>query len=523
MESTASSTNNTGSISREYVVELEERIAHLQRENQLLQEKIHYLANQRFGRQSERFNPDQGELFEPPPPTDGEANVEDTITIEAHTRKKGGRRKPPKELPRKRIEHDLPEAEKQCTCGACLERIGEEVSEQYDVVPPVFQVLEHVRFKYACPECEDAGVKTAPKTTPDPLPRHQVSAGLLAWVGTSKYVDGLPLHRQAAILEKRFGVPFTSTTLSQWMIKVSVDLLAPLLLVMEMYLLRVDYLHADETTVQVLEEPGRYPWQKSYFWVRVSGAGPPIILVNYDPSRAGSVANGLFSGFKGYLQTDAYSGYNGVSAQTEVTAVGCWAHARRKFDAVLKSLGRHSKRPEAVLAREALGFIRRLYQIEREIKGKPPEERLHRRQTDSQAVLNELAAWRDQHLDYAAAQGGSLAKAFVYLTNQWDKLVVFVRDERLRLDNNLAERHIRPIANGRKVWLFAKSEDGAHASAAWYSIVETAKANGLEPYHYLRWLFTELPLFLQQGWSLEPLLPWNVTSEQINSPSSRRG
>jgi transposase len=523
MESALVLTAKIGSISPEYVASLEEKIAQFERENRLLQEKIHYLLHHRFGRHSERFNPDQGVLFEPQVPTDAKADVEDTIQIEAHTRKKGGRRKAPRDLPRERVEHHLPQAEKQCTCGACLERIGEEISEQYDVVPPVFRVLEHVRFKYACPVCDDNGVKTAAKSLPDPLPRHQVSPGLLAWIGTGKYVDGLPLHRQASILEKRFGVPFTSTTLSHWMIKVANDLLIPLLVVMEMYLLGEDYLHADETTVQVLGEPARDPWQKSYFWIRVSGAGPPIVIVTYDSSRGGSVANGLFSGFKGYLQTDAYSGYSGVWAQAEVTPVGCWAHARRKFDAVLRSVGRHSQRHEAVLAREALEFIRRLYQIERESKGEAPAERLRRRQTDSQGVLEEMAAWREKHMAYATAIGGSLAKAFVYLTNQWEKLIVFVQDERLALDNNLAERHIRPIANGRKAWLFAKSEDGAHASAAWYSIVETAKANGLEPYHYLRWLFTNLPLYIQSGWPLDPLMPWNVTTEQINAPSSRRG
>ena len=500
------------------IASLQQTIAQLQRENQLLQEKIHYLTHQRFGRQSERFNVDQCVLFEVPAETDSEA-VEEQVTVETHTRKKGGRRKAPKDLPRVRVEHDWPESEKQCTCGACLQRIGEETSEQYDVIPPVFQVLEHVRFKYACPACDEQGVLTAPKA-PDPLPRHQVSPGLLAWVGASKYVDGLPLHRQAAILEKRFGVAFTSTTLAQWMIRVAMDLFEPLLLLLESHLLSVDYLQVDETTVQVLDEPHRRAWQKSYFWVRVSGAGPPIILVNYHPSRAGEVAQSLLSGFEGYLQTDGYAGYNAVSAQTAVVALGCWSHARRKFDAVLKSVGRKS--PAAALAREALGFIRRLYQIEREIKGKPPEERLHRRQTDSQAVLDELARWRDQHLEQAAAYGGVLAKAFVYLNNQWPKLVRFVEDERLHLDNNRAERHIRPIANGRKAWLFAQSPQGAHASAAWYSIVETAKANGLEPYHYLRWLFAELPRHLQQGLSLEPLLPWNVSADQINAPSSTR-
>jgi len=523
MELTATSTETANPISGEYVAELEKRIARQEREIQLLQEKIHYLTDQRFGRRSERFNPNQGELFDAAAPTGAEAEIEAPVEVEAHTRKRGGRRRPPKDLPRVRIEHDLPEEQKRCRCGACLERIGEEVAEQYDVVPPRFQVLAHVRFKYACPLCEDAGVRTAAKSPPDPLPRHQVSAGLLAWLGTSKYVDGLPLHRQAMILETRFGVAFTSTTLAQWMIKAADELLAPLRLLIESALLQIDYLHADETTVQVLDEPGRYPWQKSYFWVRVSGAGPPIVLFDYDPSRGGAVAQRLFGGFRGHLQTDAYSGYNGVWAQPGVTAVGCWSHARRKFDALLKALGRHSRRSEAVLAREALGWIQRLYRIEREIHGQPPEERLRRRQTDSQAVLEELAAWRDRHLGEAAAQGGALARAFSYLTHQWDKLGVFVHDPRLALDNNRAERHIRPIANGRKAWLFAKSEDGAHASAAWYSLVETAKANGLEPFHYLRWLFSELPLYLQQGRSLDLLLPWRVTPEQIKAPASIRG
>lgn len=505
------------------VTELKEVVAQQAREIQLLQEKLHYLLHRHFGRSTEQGNTDQGELFAPPEQETGDPEESDTEEI-TYTRKKGGRVKPPKHLPRVRVEHDLSEADKHCTCGACLQRIGEEVSEQYDVIPPVFQVLEHVRFKYACPACDATGVKTAAKTSPDPLPRHQVSPGLLAWLGASKYVDGLPLHRVAKILDKRFGVAFTSTTLAQWMIKASEELLTPLLLLAETYFAQIDYLHVDETTVQVLDEPDRYAWQKSYFWVRVSGTGPPIIRVDYDPSRAGSVADRLLSVFKGgYLQTDAYAGYNGVVAQPEVVAVGCMAHARRRFDAVLKAVGKHSRRPEAQLAREALGFIRRLYTIEKAIKGKSPVERLRRRQNDSQTVLDEFEQWWRQHLDRAASTGGSLAKAFTYLSNQWDKLTVFVQDERLNLDNNRAERHIRPIANGRKSWLFARSQKGAHASAAWYSIVETAKANGLEPYHYLKWLFTELPRCLQQEQALDPLLPWNVTPEQIRAPTSARG
>ena len=229
------------------------------------------------------------------------------------------------------------------------------------------------------------------------------------------------------------------------------------------------------------------------------------------------VANGLLSAFKGYLQTDAYSGYNGVTAKPEVTSVGCMAHARRKFDAVVKSLSKDSPRPEARLAYQALDYIRRLYRIEKAIKGKSAEERLRRRQTDSQEVLDEFAQWRDGHLEQAVVLGGQIEKAFGYLANQWVALTRFVEDERLNIDNNRAERHIRPIANGRKVWLFARSEQGAHASAAWYSIVETAKANDLEPYHYLRWLFAELPRYLENGLELDPLLPWNVSDEKIRA------
>ena len=493
-----------------------------QREIRLLQEKLHYALHRQFGRSSEQSNPDQKELFSPsddlPPPDEDEEETKIVVR-----RKKGGRRKPPKDLPRVRIEHDLPEADKRCACGACLERVGEETSEQYDVIPPVFRVLEHVRFKYTCPACDEHGVTTAPKATPDPLPRHQASPGLLAWLGTCKYVDGLPLHRVAKILEKRFGVSFTSTTLAQWMIKVSDDLFAPLLLLFETCLAQIDYLHVDETTVQVLSEPERYAWQKSYFWVRVTGTGPPIIRVNYSPSRAGAVASELPSEHKGYLQTDAYSGYNIITSKPEVVGVGCMAHARRKFDAVVKSNGQHSQRPEAILAREALSYIQRLYKIEKAIKGKPSEERLCRRKSDSQALLDEFDAWRKQHLERASLLGGGVSKAFGYLNNQWTTLTRFVEDERLQLDNNKAERHIRPIANGRKVWLFSKSQRGAHASAAWYSIVETAKANGLEPYRYLSWLFTELPRYQQQGLALDPLLPWNLTPEQIKTPSSIRG
>jgi transposase len=484
----------------------------LRREIRLLQEKLHYLNHQRFGRKSEQLDGQPG-LFGTEPVDPTEIPAEDTLDTQpqAPERKKGGRRRPPADLPRVRIEHDLPDEQKRCTCGCERDRIGEEISEQYDVEPPRFRILQHVRYTYACPRC-DQGIECAPKA-PDPLPRSQVSPGMLAWIGSCKYVDGLPLHRQSVILERRFGVTFTTTTLAQWMIQSAERVLKPLAVAMEVVLRGCDYLHADETTLQVLDELGRYAWQKSYLWVRATGSGPPIILLDYHASRAGAVADKLLGGFAGYLQIDGYSGYNGPAGRDEITVLGCWAHARRKFDAAIKAAGRLSR--QGVLAQEALELIAQLYRIEKDARGLEPEQKQQRREQMSLAVLEKLRRWLDNHIDEAAALGGALAKACGYMNNQWPRLVRFVDDPRLRLDNNRVENHIRPIAVGRKNWLFCKSPEGAHASALWYSVVETAKANGWEPYHYLKWLFAELPARLQQGLSLEPLLPWVAAPQRF--------
>jgi len=495
------------------VAQLHQTIEDLRRENRLLNEKLQYLLHQRYGRKSESFmDARQGQLFEMDPSITAEEEPPAPTEIEPKpSRRKGGRRRPPKELPRIRIEHDLEESEKRCRCGEELHRIGEVVTEQYDVVLPRFQVLEHVQFKYACPCC-DQGIKVSPKA-PEPLPRTQASPGLLAWLGACKFADGQPLYRQSKILKQRFGVSFSRTTLAAWMIGASDRILVPLLTLMEGHLLSADYLHVDETVFQVLDEPGRKPWQKSFLWARVSATGPPIIRLDYHHSRSGAVADRLLTGFSGYLQTDGYCGYNGVAARDDVVQLGCWSHVRRKFDAVIKSNGRHG--PQADLARAALGYIRQLYAVEKSLKGRPIEEIHEKRQEASKEVLDQLHEWKETHLGRAAVLGGSIAKAFTYLHNQWPKLVRFLEDGRLQLDNNRAERHIRPIAVGRKNWIFCQSQEGAHATAAWYSVVETARANGWDSFHYLHFLFKEAPRFLQQNLSLEPLLPWNVRQEDV--------
>ncbi|MFL7870589.1 MAG: IS66 family transposase [Anaerolineales bacterium] len=484
----------------------------------LLEEKIHYLLHHRFGSKSERFDERQQLLFGN---EDATCEVASTAEIEvpAHTRKKGGRRIPPEDLPRVRVEHDLPEESKQCTCGCCLTRIGEEISFQYDVIPAKFQVIENVKFKYGCsnPQCDQAP-KTARQDPPPPLPRTQASPGVLAWIGASKFVDGLPLNRIATMAETRFGVPFTSTTLADWAIKGAEQILSPLAAALEQALYARDYLHIDETTLQVLNETGRSAQQKSYIWNRVTGGQEaPIVHMHYSPSRAGAVASELLAGFSGYLHTDGYPGYDATASRPDITQLGCWAHVRRKFDAA----SRASSPGAANIARQGLKLIRDLYHLDNKGKEKPPDERKRYRQEVVKPHLERIRAWINDNQARALSYGGLLATAFTYIYNQWLKLIVFVEDARLQLDNNKAERHIRPIATGRKVWLFAQSEEGAKATAIWYSIVETAKANGIEPYWYLRKIFEEMPVYLRDNKPVDDLLPWNVDPEEFKRLAGR--
>ena len=287
------------------IAQLRTIIKQQEKEIWLLKEKIDYLLRKRFTASSERFDDRQGSLFEDLPiPMDAvnEAEAEPKTESIPQARKKGGRRRPPAHLPRVRIEHERPEDQRHCACGADLVPIGEEISEQYDVIPPVFQVLQPVRIKYACPCC-DQGLKTAPVPLA-PLPKHQVSPGMLAWIGAGKFVDGRPLYRQAAILEQRFGVPFNRTTLADWMIKAHEGRLKPLITALRPYFLSGDSIQADETTLKVLEEEGRQPGQKSSIWLRATASGVPVVLMDDYPSRGGAVADILLAGFKGYLQTD---------------------------------------------------------------------------------------------------------------------------------------------------------------------------------------------------------------------------
>jgi hypothetical protein len=277
---------------------------------------------------------------------------------------------------------------------------------------------------------------------------------------------------------------------------------------MQEQLLVHDILHADETTLQVLSEPDRPATSTSYIWLyRTGKEDTPIVLYDYRQTRAGKHPSRFLEEFQGYLHVDGYAGYHKVS---DVTLVGCWAHARRKFTDALKALP-ESASTSAVKAKEGLGFCNQLFAIERELKTVSPEERYTIRLERSQPVLEAFSVWLREQTPRVLPKS-ALGQAIKYCRNQWERLVVFLEDGRLEIDNNRAERSIKPFVIGRKGWMFSNTAKGAEASAIIYSIVETAKENGLNPFYYLKYLFEELPnIDTTDKTNLLQLLPWSMT------------
>ena len=474
-----------------------------------LQEQLNLALARRYAASSEKISPDQYRLFDEAE-VDTEVELEnDEVIVPAHTRKKGGRKKLPESLPRVDVIHELSGDDLICPHdGATLTEIGAVTSEQLDIIPAKIQVIRHIRKQYAC-KCGQC-IKTAalPK---QPIPKSMASPGLLAHITVSKYQDALPLYRQETIL-RRIGVDIPRATLANWMIQVGM-LIQPLINLLRDRLLEYDIIQMDETTVQVLKEPDKRAQSKSYIWAQRGGPpDKPVVLYDYDPGRSAEVPKRLLGDFKGYLQTDGYDGYNAVVAANGLTRLGCMAHARRKFTDALKAQGRNKKRGKA---HRGLSLIRKLYRVEkqaRQLKLKPPERYAHRQQ-HALPVIIEMRNWLDDVLPQIAPSSAT-GTALNYLHNEWDKLIRYLDDGRLEIDNNLAENAIRPFVMGRKNWLFSTSVKGVKASANLYSLIECAKINGLEPYAYLRHVFTELP---KAGTveAIEALLPGSIDKDQI--------
>ena len=484
---------------KKIIAEMAVRITALEEYVRLSKIKKYAASSEKSADQHELFNEAELTVIAEDAIAEDEQQTKD-IPPSATSTKKPGRKPLPKELPRVRIEHDLPELEKHCACGCELTVVGEETSEQLDIVPAKIQVLVNVRKKYACKQCEE-GMKLAPLPS-QPIPKSSASAGTLAHIAVAKYHDALPLYRQEAILA-RSGIDIPRNTLANWMIRCG-ELIQPILVLLNDKMRLYPVMHCDETPVQVLNEQGRPATSKSYMWVRVGGPPTqPIRLFHYADNRSGSVASELLEGYCGYLQTDDYAGYNAVRNNKAITQLGCWAHARRKFVDAQKATGSKTGKADV-----AVSMIGKLYKIEKDIRQCSAETKLHVRQQEALPQLEKIRQWLDKTL-HTTVPKGLLGKALSYLDKNWRKLIVYTQDGRLSIDNNPAENAIRPFVLGRKNWLFSATVPGAHASANLYSLIETAKANNLEPYSYLKYVFTELPMVKDQR-EIETLLPWNV-------------
>lgn len=523
--------NSTTSIATSELEKLQQQLAfyqksnvELEQKNTKLQAKINWFEEQyrlakhkRFGASSEK-HADQYELFNEAEVladadlADDEKDSDgDTQTI-TYTRKKPGRKLLPKDLPREVIRHELPESEQVCACGHNLHVMGEESSEQLEVIPAQIKVIEHVQVKYGCRGCEQ-GVTVAPKPV-QPIPRSIATPALLSYVIISKFADSLPLYRQEGIF-KRLGIDIPRATLSNWVLQ-SAELLKPYYDRLQDYLIKECIIQADETTLRVVQD-GRDNKTKSYMWLYQSGSitpEHPIVLYEYQPTREGKHVTQFLSGFKGVVQCDGYSAYHALIKESDdVSLIGCMAHARRKFSDALSALPVKAKQKPG-MAQMGIAKIARLYAIEKEIKELNTEQRYLLRQAKSKPILDDLKNWADKSV-LRTTKDSLIGKALRYLLNQWEYLVGYINDGNLHIDNNAAERNIKPFVIGRKNWLMNQTARGANASALLYSLVQTAKANNLEPYAYLKHLLSEIPLLGRhyEPEVLDQIMPWQMTEK----------
>jgi len=505
-------------------VQLASRDAAIQQRDvqiKLLTEQVRLLKAQQFGASSEQVSPDQqrllfneAELLSPAVSTETA-----TVTIPAYDRKKRGRKALPTDLPRIEVIHDLPANEKVCThpeCGAALAVIGQESSEQLEYIPAKLRVLKHIRLKYACPCCRHS-VKIA-GAIPQVLPKSNATPSLLAHIATAKYVDGTPLYRQEAQF-KRLGIELPRATQANWMMKLS-EAVIPLINLMHEQMLMQPLIHMDETPLQVLKSD-KAATAQHYMWVQA--AGPPgqrLILFDYNPSRGASVPKRLLQDYQGILLTDGYEGYGAVVNEQHLLHAVCWAHVRRKFDEARKASA--NKDTQASMA---LDFIGQLYGVEKQIKALRAVQEVHGellhddqvmapRTQHSAPIIEQFKQWLNAHAQHVLPQS-SLGKAIGYTLKQWPKLIQFLNHAIIPLDNNRCENALRPFVIGRKNWLFCDTQRGAIASARLYSLIETAKANGLEPHAYLTRLFTHLPTATCLA-DFEALLPFKIKTD--NTP-----
>ena len=473
-------------------------------QNELIWEREKYLAlsARYFGSSSEKniAVPGQGilEFNEAETYAASETPPVTVIAIAAHERKKRGRKQRSAEIETVEIVHDLSEAEKQCPCcGAQRPAMGEERSVEYDLIPAHVVRKVHLRKKYGSCRCDafleskSSAVLIAPAVAKI-VPKSEFTNRTIAFFLVGKYEDAIPFYRMVKVLA-RSGLDVSRATLCNLAIGVG-RAIGDLIDAMWQDVRGSPVILMDETTVQVLHEPGRSAESQSYMWLTVGYRDKrPIILFHYHPTRKKLVPETSLAGFSGYLQTDGYEGYASTGSRAGIVHVGCFAHIRRAFHDAQKVAG------PGGLADEMIGIIAKVYTVERRLRDRydrgdlDTAAFLRKRETDLELVFTEMRLWLGRNA-LSVAPSTKLGEAISYMQGQLEKAVMFVKHELLTPDTNRAENAIRPFVVGRKNWMFSNTPRGAHASAGLYSLIETAKANGHDAFKYLSYIFDTLPL-----------------------------
>jgi len=493
-----------------------------------LEEKYKYLQSLLYGKKSEKltkedehqmrlFNEGEDGCADPDEISEDKEKQDDTATVKSYTRKKPGRKPIPDWYPRKDIIHDLSDEEKKCSC--CRKErphIGDEISEELEYEPAKVSVNRHIKKKYGKCNCEAffqsemPEIKTA-KMTPRFIPQSIASSSLIAYIITAKFCDALPFYRQSKIF-KRMDIELSRSTLCNWSL-LAAEKCNPLIDLIAEEIQRGSVARMDETTLQVLNEQGKPAESKSYMWVAFgyTAEEKPLLLYSYSPSRSGSVPEGILGNFSGILQTDGYDGYNQVVRKNKLAHAGCFAHARREFDKA-KNNSKKSKIPY-----RGLQYIQSLYKIESDLRAQnlPPQEFIDKRKNAVLPILEKFHNWLWEQKQTVLPKGYT-GKAINYTLNQWDNLIRYLDHHLLTPDNNLTENAVRPFVMGRKNWLFSNTARGADSSAVLYSLIESAKANGLEPFRYLKYIFDRIPMAKSKE-DLRALLPDKLTMDVINA------
>ena len=498
--------------------ELEEKNSGLELERQKLEKKVAYYEeclrlsrHRQYASSSEKSEADSRQLllFDEAENESDVKKPEPTVCEITYTRRsrKGGSKPEDdfEDLPTERLEYTLSEEERSCPeCGGKMHLIGYDERREIEIIPASVKVVVHAQGIYGCRRCERENTHVPIKKADVPAPvikGSAASASSIAHIMTQKYMQGVPLYRQELSFMKE-GIKLSRQTMANWLLRAGKEWLYPLYNEMRRKLLEEEILHADETEIQVLREPGRASRTKSYMWLYRTGkySAYPVVLFQYQETRSSSHPIKFLNGFRGCLHTDGYAGYGRLGA--EIRRCGCWSHVRRKFHEGIQAVPQEEQ--PTCASQKGLEYCDRLFALERDYAKLTPEERRVKRLEQSKAVTDAFFAWVS---NTPALPKSALGRALHYALEQRPLLETFYLDGRLEISNNMAERSIKPFVIGRKNWLFSCSPKGAETSAVIYSIIETAKENHLKPYEYLKYILENMPNTAPERY--HTILPWS--------------